>query len=63
MIEQGLTPEELATLIRRLDALIDEARVLQARIAERLRVDHERVESKPADRAERRRRRRSTVRD
>ena len=59
MTEQGLTPEELATLIRRLDALIDEARTLQAQIAERLRADHRRVQPDRAGEPERRRRRRT----
>ena len=37
MAEQRLlSPEELAALFRQLDALIEEARVLQERITERL---------------------------
>ena len=59
MTEQGLTPEELATLIRRLDALIDEARTLQAQIAERLRADRRRVQPDRSGEPERRRRRRT----
>ena len=60
MTEQGLTPEELARLIRRLDALINEARTLQAQIADRLRTDHRRVQPDRTGLPERRRRRRTT---
>ena len=63
MTEQGLTPEELATLIRRLDALIDEARILQVQIADRLRAEHRRVQPDRAGQPERRRRRRTTAKD
>jgi hypothetical protein len=55
MTEQGLTPEELAKLIRRLDALIDEARILQAQIVERLRANHRRVQPDHTGQPERRR--------
>ena len=36
--ERLLSPEDLAALFKRLDALIEEARVLQQRINERLQV-------------------------
>ncbi len=59
MAEQGLTPEELAKLIRRLDALIEEARTLQAQIAERLRAERRSVQPDHSGQPERRRRRRT----
>jgi hypothetical protein len=59
MTEQGLTSEELAKLIRRLDALIDEARTLQAQIAERLQADRRRVQPDRTGEPERRHRRRT----
>jgi len=53
-----LSPEELAALVRQLDALIEEARALQERISDRLlsqrRQDQPDWTGQPADRCRRR---------
>jgi hypothetical protein len=50
-----LSPEELAALFRRLDALIDEARVLQEQITSRLLVTRRRDQLDRTGQPERRR--------
>lgn len=59
MSEQGLSPEELARLLQRLDSLIDEARTLQEQITARLRAERRRDQPDRSGQPERRRRARA----